>query len=386
MKKILFLLALIPAIAFGDVNAVKQDSTTHAVQTPITMTGTNTLTVAGTFTLTSTSTMNGAPGAQITLDSPQFTGAWGATGIYSNGSNLFLSGDLYDQATNSFETLFDGSGGSVLYAQKSAQTFGAFFVDQGYSTDGTTTDFLFTDGSAYNLGIGTTTIGTALSGVDGSPNGSSGNLLMTNGDASALVGDATGLTVGGALGSQVAISPNNFVAEGNFIIVSGGAFSDSGLSYTFLGGMGDGSYGSGEVYAAAHDPFGDSLSSLFDGSGGYVDTANVALSSAADGQALHGTDGSQSGFAAFQSGSGSLIQGAIAGTSTISSGVDFVTVSGLGLSYTPSFIIVTMRKATGGLNLFAIVRGDSISTDGFTADFNAATDSTSYHLDYLIVR
>ena len=46
---------------------------------------------------------------------------------------------------------------------------------------------------------------------------------------------------------------------------------------------------------------------------------------------------------------------------------------------------MTVRKATGGLNLFATVRGDSITTDGFTADLSAATDAATYQLDYLVV-
>ena len=43
------------------------------------------------------------------------------------------------------------------------------------------------------------------------------------------------------------------------------------------------------------------------------------------------------------------------------------------------------KLATGGLNLFATVRGDSITTDGFTADLSAATDATTYKLDYLAI-
>ncbi|MEI9999382.1 MAG: hypothetical protein WDO13_09540 [Verrucomicrobiota bacterium] len=48
--------------------------------------------------------------------------------------------------------------------------------------------------------------------------------------------------------------------------------------------------------------------------------------------------------------------------------MDAVTVTGLGLPSAPAQVLVTVRKATGGGNLFATVRGDSISTDGFTAD------------------
>jgi hypothetical protein len=48
-------------------------------------------------------------------------------------------------------------------------------------------------------------------------------------------------------------------------------------------------------------------------------------------------------------------------------------------------VLVTMRKVTGGLNLFATVRGDSITTDGFTVDLSAATDAATYQLDYLVI-
>jgi len=67
----------------------------------------------------------------------------------------------------------------------------------------------------------------------------------------------------------------------------------------------------------------------------------------------------------------------IRGTLAIASGVDNVTVSGLGLA--------TVRKLTGGLNLFATVRDDSVTTGGFTVDLSAATDAATYKLDYLVV-
>ena len=75
----------------------------------------------------------------------------------------------------------------------------------------------------------------------------------------------------------------------------------------------------------------------------------------------------------------------IAGTQAIAAGADSVVVTGLGLAFAPSQVLVTVRKATGGLNLFATVRGDSITTGGFTADLSAATDGATYQLDYLVV-
>ena len=73
------------------------------------------------------------------------------------------------------------------------------------------------------------------------------------------------------------------------------------------------------------------------------------------------------------------------GSQAMASGVDSVTVSGLGLATVPGQVLVTVRKPTGGLNLFATVRGDSITTDGFIADLSAATNATTYQLDYLVV-
>src|SRR5271163_2997931 len=61
----------------------------------------------------------------------------------------------------------------------------------------------------------------------------------------------------------------------------------------------------------------------------------------------------------------------IAGTQAIAAGVDSVAVTGLGLASAPTQVLVTVRKATGTSNYFASVRGDSISTDGFTADLSA---------------
>jgi len=73
------------------------------------------------------------------------------------------------------------------------------------------------------------------------------------------------------------------------------------------------------------------------------------------------------------------------GTVVLGSGVDSVTVSGLALGAVPAQVLVTVRKPTGGLNLFATVRGDSVTTDGFAVDLSGATDAGTYGLDYLVV-
>jgi hypothetical protein len=74
-----------------------------------------------------------------------------------------------------------------------------------------------------------------------------------------------------------------------------------------------------------------------------------------------------------------------AGTAAIAAGADSVTVTGLALPSVPAQVLVTVRKHTGGANLFATVRGDSITTGGFTADLSGATDAATYALDYLLI-
>lgn len=73
------------------------------------------------------------------------------------------------------------------------------------------------------------------------------------------------------------------------------------------------------------------------------------------------------------------------GTQAIASGVDSVTVTGLDLPSVPVQVLVTVRKPTGGLNLFATVRDGSLATSGFTVDLSAATDASTYKLDYLLI-
>jgi hypothetical protein len=73
------------------------------------------------------------------------------------------------------------------------------------------------------------------------------------------------------------------------------------------------------------------------------------------------------------------------GTLARGSGVDCAAVTGLGLASVPAQVLVTVRKVTGGLNLFATVRDDSITTGGFTVDLSAGTDAATYKLDYLVI-
>jgi hypothetical protein len=102
-------------------------------------------------------------------------------------------------------------------------------------------------------------------------------------------------------------------------------------------------------------------------------------------QVFVGDGATAGGLLVASAGSGGNFVQKIAGTRAIAAGADSVTVTGLGLESAPSQVLVTVRKATGGANLFACVRGDSITANGFTADLSAVTDAATYALDYLVI-
>ena len=80
---------------------------------------------------------------------------------------------------------------------------------------------------------------------------------------------------------------------------------------------------------------------------------------------------------------GSVILG---GTVAINNGESVVTLSGLELGFVPSGVLVTTSKPTGGDNLFATVREDSVTEDGFIVDLSAPADGDAYELSYLVVQ
>ena len=96
-------------------------------------------------------------------------------------------------------------------------------------------------------------------------------------------------------------------------------------------------------------------------------------------------DGSTAGGVLVGGGSMSGYVQKVRGTQAIAAGASAVTVTGLGLATAPGQVLVTVRKLTGGLNLFATVRDDSVTAGGFTVDLSAATDGATYKLDYLVV-
>ncbi len=96
-------------------------------------------------------------------------------------------------------------------------------------------------------------------------------------------------------------------------------------------------------------------------------------------------DGATAGGVLISGGTGVQFVQKFRGTQAIASGVDSVTLTGLGLPSVPAQVLVTVRKAAGGQNLFAVVRDSSISAGGFTVDLSGVTDAATYKLDYLVV-
>ena len=96
-------------------------------------------------------------------------------------------------------------------------------------------------------------------------------------------------------------------------------------------------------------------------------------------------DGATAGGVLIAGGSATIYVQKYRGTLALAAGADSGTVTGLGLPSVPAQVLVTVRKVTGGLNLFATVRSDSITTGGFTVDLSAATDAGTYQLDFLVI-
>ncbi len=72
------------------------------------------------------------------------------------------------------------------------------------------------------------------------------------------------------------------------------------------------------------------------------------------------------------------------GSLALGNGVEGGVVSGLGLSYTPSSVLIWVDIPTGGLQISAMVVGNP-SSDGFSFTLSAMTDSVNYRLGYLLI-
>lgn len=73
-----------------------------------------------------------------------------------------------------------------------------------------------------------------------------------------------------------------------------------------------------------------------------------------------------------------------AGSYAIPNGYDRVTVTGLGLLFTPTLVIAVITQPAGALQLFPTIVQGTLTTDGFTATLNGMTDSGNYAINYMI--
>lgn len=73
------------------------------------------------------------------------------------------------------------------------------------------------------------------------------------------------------------------------------------------------------------------------------------------------------------------------GEFAIGNGVDSGTVTGLNLAKVPRRVMVSVRKPSGGSNLFASVVEGTITTGGFSFTLSAVTDAATYKLDYYLI-
>lgn len=73
------------------------------------------------------------------------------------------------------------------------------------------------------------------------------------------------------------------------------------------------------------------------------------------------------------------------GEFSISNAADSGTVTGLNLASVPRRVLVSVRKPSGGLNLFASIVEGTITTGGFSFTLSGVTDATTYKLDYYLI-
>ena len=76
----------------------------------------------------------------------------------------------------------------------------------------------------------------------------------------------------------------------------------------------------------------------------------------------------------------------IGGIKDINSGVDFLTIDGVDFGDIPTSILVTVVKPIESSdNIFATIRKDSITQNGFIVDFSSIIPSNGYVLNYFII-
>ena len=74
------------------------------------------------------------------------------------------------------------------------------------------------------------------------------------------------------------------------------------------------------------------------------------------------------------------------GTVHIANNVNSGVVTGLGLSFVPDAVVLTVEIPEGGLSIYASVLINSITADGFSYDLSATTDNADYRLTYLLTQ
>lgn len=309
------------------------------------------------------------------------TGAWSASGIYSNGSSLYLSNDLLDQSLNSFEGLFNGTGATFNIAEGQAQgEFEVYFLfagDGGISTSGqvvattglqvlggaTSVDggLAFTDGngnltcdSYFGIGDNLTVEGYGL------------NSLFFAGTESLYLGTITTPAVLFTTGTTIAdINGTTTVA-----VATDGDASNCSVSGNLLSGLFDGT-GNPNVNIITTESVSISGISLngFYGSGGAVNCP--------------GSDGSTSGIAAFQ-GDGSLAQ---ATGSQMASALGLTTLSGsLTAGSSTQTVPAGIHPWVQNTNTSALTNvGEmTVSVSGTTATIKSSNvlDTSTYTLFY----
>lgn len=79
------------------------------------------------------------------------------------------------------------------------------------------------------------------------------------------------------------------------------------------------------------------------------------------------------------------VKGYKTGMVEITNGSTSKAITGLALSGTPSFINVTIVRPTSGSPLvFASVSMNTVTSDGFTAEFSSSIPSAGYYLSYIL--
>lgn len=72
------------------------------------------------------------------------------------------------------------------------------------------------------------------------------------------------------------------------------------------------------------------------------------------------------------------------GSQAITSGESSVTITGQDWGFIPTQISVVVTKPVGGDNLFATIRANTITADGFIVDLQAPTSGAGYTLYFIV--